>query len=223
MPPAIITFPQALPDSMPVTGLSFYPDPMVEVTPLRSGEIISADLGPTLWRGHWQAEVLDEDALDDIRAFYDSGTSIEAFYGYDKSKEYPKFYKRTGFTGLFVGASPFTGNCTLSSVETNNVQANLTALPHGFVFSKGDYLAFNYGTRRALHRIQAAQTASGAGAVTVEVRPHIRAGWNVDAPTPTTVQLYRPAAKMIVLPGTYSENIAGNGIGSVNFDAIQVL
>jgi hypothetical protein len=216
---AIITFPRAVPDSLTVVGMSFPPAPMIEVTPLRSGRRISKELGPTLWRGHWQSSRMRPDKAGQVRAWYDTLLSLEEFYGYDKLREYPLAYS-TGWGGLMVGASPFSGSGVLTTVAGNNVEMTIGSLPIGFVLSPGDYLAFDYSTSlRALHRCSAGATASGAGSLTVEVRPHVRPGWAVAAP----VMFYRPAARMIILPGTYQEDIAARIFTTISFDAIQSL
>jgi len=216
---ALISFPRAIPDELGLSSLSFPPDPMIEVTPLRSGEQIAVDLGPTLWRGKWQSATLDETKMGIVRAWYDTLLSAQAFYGYDKLREYPLAY-RAGFASLTVGGNPFSGVATLTGVASNNLQPTLGSLPAGFVFSPGDYIAFDYGSsKRALHRVSAAAVADGDGNVTLEVRPAIRPGWNAGA----AVFLRRAAALMIILPGSYSEQIVPPTNGQISFEAIQTL
>lgn len=216
---AVITFPRNLPDELPIVGMSFPPSPMIEVTALRSGRQISQDLGPTLWRARWQSAKMKPDEAGIVRAFYDTVLSLEEFYGYDKLREYPLAYS-TGFTGLLVGGNPFGGTCQLTGVAVNNVEVQLAGLPIGFVLSRGDYLAFDYGTdSRALHRASAAAVADAGGTLTVEVRPHVRVGWTAAA----TVMLHRPAARMKILPDTYSESEEAPYFVTASFEAIQTL
>lgn len=216
-----IAFPRTLPDAFKVVGLSFPPAPMIEVTPLRSGRQISHNLGPTLWRPKYDSADLNPARAGEVRALYDTLLSEREFYGFDHSRAYPLAYRRTHWTGLTVGGSPFTGVADLSAVAGSNVEVTLINLPIGFVLSHGDYIAFDYSTSlRALHRVSAPATANGSGQMTVEVRPPIRPGWSAGA----DVSLYRPAARMIILPGTYSEKVdLVTRLTSISFEAIQSL
>ncbi|MBN8959327.1 MAG: hypothetical protein J0H17_22675 [Rhizobiales bacterium] len=215
-----ISFPRTFPDELGVGGWTFPPLPMAEITPLRSGKQISKDLGPTLWKPTWKSVPLTEAKAGAVRAWYDTLTSIGEFYGYDKLRQYPLAYA-SGWGDLTVSASPFDGSGRLTDVAVNNVEITLDQLPIGFILSPGDYLAFNYlsGAARALHRVSAQATANGSGVMTVEVRPHIRAGWDDNA----EVMLYRPSARMVILPGTYSESIEVPMLTSISFEAIQTL
>lgn len=215
-----ISFPRAIPDNLLVASLSFYPDPMIEVTPLRSGKKISADIGPTLWRGKWQSSQLDDDKYAEVCAWYATLLSAESFYGWDRRREYPRVYPN-GWGALTVGGSPFNGQGQISSLASNLVEITLKTLPAStFILSVGDYLAFDYGTdSRALHKVVAGGMTNESGVVTVEVRPALRTGWAANA----AVYLYRPAAKMIVVPGSWSDQFQGSGFGQVSFEAIQTL
>lgn len=214
-----ITFPREVPDELKIVGMSFPPSPMIEVSPLRSGRQISHDLGPTLWRGRWESARMRPDRAGVVRAWYSTLLSLNEFYGYDKLCQYPLAYAN-GWGGLTVSGNPFSGAAVLSAVASNNVEVSLGSLPVGFVLSPGDYFAFNYSTSlRALHRCVAAATANGSGALTIEVRPHVRPGWQAAA----AVYLYRPAARMIILPGTYNEQAQARVFTTISFEAIQSL
>jgi hypothetical protein len=81
----------------------------------------------------------------------------------------------------------------------------ISALPANYVLSIGDYVAFNYGTRRALHRLVSAATASAGGLTPVfEVTPAIRTG----AAVSTAVTLIRPSCKAVLLPGSVSRGVS---------------
>jgi hypothetical protein len=215
----LITFPRLIPDALPIVGMSFPPKPMIQITPLRSGRVISADLGPTLWSPRYQSDKMTPDEAGEVRAWYDTLLSANEFYGYDKLREYPLAYA-LGWGALAIGGNPFAGTCTLASVAGNNVQVALEDLPEGFRFSPGDYLAFDYSTSlRALHRVSAAAIADNSGQLTVEVRPHVRPGWTVGA----TVLLHRAAARMIILPDTYDEQTEAPWFTTISFTAIQSL
>lgn len=220
-----ISFPRAVPTAFPIVGMSFAPDPMIEVTPLRSGRQVSLDIGPTLWAAKWQLSGMEADQAGEMRAWYDTLLSAEAFYAFDKLREYPLHYTG-GFSGLFVGVNPFTGACELEAVASNAVEIALTLLPGGFILAPGDYLAFDYGAdddTRALHRISAAGVADSGGDMAIEVRPPIRTGWQAPSLN-RTVQLYRAAAKMIIVPKSYSEQTEPSPDRvTISFEAIQTL
>jgi ferric-dicitrate binding protein FerR (iron transport regulator) len=217
---SVIAFPRALPDELPILGMTFKRQPMQEVTPLRSGKQIVKNLGPTLWYARWQSDRMTPDESGPVRAWCDTiEENGEQFYGYDKLREYPLAYA-LGWGGLTVDGQPFSGDGTLSNVALNNVEVSLADLPAGFVLSPGDYLAFDYSTSlRALHRCSAAATANGAGALTVEVRPHVRPGWAADA----VVHLHRAAARMVMLPGTLDDREEAPHFVTTAFEAIQSL
>jgi hypothetical protein len=215
-----ITFPRDMPDELGVVAMAFPPEPMIEVTPLRSGRQISADLGPTLWRARYTSHRMRQDKAGIVRSWYDTLLSLNDFYGYDKLREYPLAYA-TGWGALTVGGNPFSGSGRLVSVAGNNVQINIDQVPNGFALAPGDYIAFDYasGASRALHRVAAAATANNSGQVTLDVRPHIRPGWAVDA----AIMFRRAAARMIILPKSYDERIEARVFTTISFEAIQTL
>ncbi|MPZ41604.1 MAG: hypothetical protein GEU95_26875 [Rhizobiales bacterium] len=219
---ALITFPRAKPDELTIVGLSFILDPVQEVTPTRGGKQIAADLGPTLWTAEMRSGQMEEDDFGIVRAWFDTLSSLEEFYGYDKLREYPVSYGAADFAAMTVGGNPFDGTCSLANVVDNGLTVQLNSLPVGFKLRPGDYLAFEYGTSdelRALHRVSAGGDADGSGELDVEVRPRVRTGWEAAA----TVMLYRPAARMVVMPKSYTETIIPPTFGEVSFRAIQTL
>lgn len=181
-----IAFPRDIPAELKLVGLSFPPSPMIEITPLRSGALIAKDLGPTLWKPSFRSTEMEAADAGVIRAWCASLLSTEPFYGYDKLREYPLAYPLpTGFTGLTVAGDAFSGKCALASVATNKVELGLSALPVGFILSPGDYIAFDYGSSngRALHMVIVGGTADGSGALSIEVRPPLRVGYETEAAT----------------------------------------
>lgn len=216
---APLTFPRTYPDT-PVEGMTLTLRPMQELSPTRGGKQIAADMGPALWTGEWQTSGLTIEEWGILQAWIDTLSSLNDFYGYDIHREYPLAYPN-GFTGLTVGGNPWDGTGDIVTVNANNVEIQLDELPVGFVLSPGDKLSFDYlgGAARALHRVVAGGTASAGGALTVEVRPHVRDGWleNQD------VTFYRAAARMKVLPLSYDEQTEQSFFGRASFRAIQVL
>jgi hypothetical protein len=222
-----IAFPRALPSQLKTVGLAFDPLPMLEVTPLRSGGRIALDLGPTLWQASsWQSSPMEEEDFGELRAWYATLTSVKHFLGYDILRQYPVAYK-DGWGALTVGGNPFDGTGRLTAVSDGGLTAALALLPVGFIASPGDYFAFWYGTDdayRALHMVVAGGVADGSGELSIEVRPEIRTGWEDDSSPPArVVDLYRPTARMAIVPGSWSAPIDNRRLGRVSFDAIQVL
>lgn len=215
-----LTFPRDFPCDMRVVASSFVLAPMVEVTPLRSGLALAAELGPSLWQMQVNSGPLNMADIGVVRGFMDTLSSLNTFNAYDPWRQYPYAYRRSHWDGL----GGFAGLCTLTTVQSNNVEITLAGLPVGFILTVGDYLAFDYGTSRALHRVSVGDTADGAGVADIEVRPEIRAGWGgTNSPPSASVNLYRASAKMMVIPDSYNENIEIPAYGRVSFRAIQTL
>ncbi|MEX2480193.1 MAG: hypothetical protein WD928_04960 [Gammaproteobacteria bacterium] len=214
-----IALPRAFIHDLPIIGLEFTLEPMAELAPTRSGRTIAKNLGPSFWRAQWQSHRMLEDEFGEVRAWHATLLSYEAFYGYDKLREYPLLYKH-GWGDLEVGGLAFDGTAALDAVAANTKEIDLSALPAGFGLRPGDYLAFDYGTdSRALHMVVAGGDADGAGELTVEVRPHVRTGWEAAA----TVDLHRATAKFLILPDTWSAPAEAPHFGRVSFEAIQTL
>ena len=215
-----LTFPLTFPEDLRISTVSFNLVPTVEVTPLRSGAIMAADLGPSLWNADYRSAPLQMDKLGVARAFLDTLSSTQPFYGYDYPRRWPYAYRRSHWTGL----GGFNGTGQMTVVQSNLVEVTITTLPIGFVLTPGDYFHFDYGTRRALHRIVVGGTANGSGVVNLEVRPEIRAGWDSGSPASKTVTFYQPSARMLVVPGSYQESIdMPPAIGRISFRAVQTL
>lgn len=213
-----ITFPRDKPDVLRFVSIRFWLQPMQELGPLRGGGVISKDLGPKLWRMEVSAPPVDETDLGVIRAWFDTLASTEEFYAFDPIRAFPLAY-RAGWGDLTVGGSAFDGTCTLADVASSNKEIDLEDLPSGFEFSPGDYLSFDYSSKRALHRVSAAVTANASGEATIEVRPHVRSGWDADA----TVTLEKPAARMLIVPDSVTDPVDHRRLGRVSFEAVQTL
>ena len=88
---------------------------------------------------------------------------------------------------------------------------------------RGDLLHFDYAsnpTRRALHRMVENATANASGVTgSFGIRPFVRAGTT----TGLAVTLIKPAAKMIVEPGSFDPGTAGRAfVTGMSFRAIEV-
>lgn len=218
-----ITYPRSFPTWF--KGMSqcrFQLEYQQELAPDGNGDQIARDLGPTLWKADYRTDILQPDKMGELEAWLDSlENGGQTFWGYDFRRPYPLAYP-DGFTGMTrADGGSFDGTCTLGTISDSRL-IPLTDLPASFVFSPFDCLAFAYGEDDdsfALHRIMAGVTANGSGAVTVEVRPHVRVGWEAGA----TVNLAKPSCLMRLVPDSYSPDQQARGKGVISFKAAQTL
>ena len=113
-------------------------------------------------------------------------------------------------------------NGVLASVGSDNKSLALTGLKPGQIVAKGDYLSFDYGVNRALHRAEETVTANGSGQSGVfAVQPFLRPGWTVGA----TVNLKAPRGIFKLMPGTdaVTPRMISSKRGIVTFKAVQHL
>lgn len=191
-----------------------------EISRQQSGRTRVKDVGSgPLWRLRAQSYLLKPSEHRYWKArLHSLENGKGSFYGYDLAGCYPILYPNgtwpTG--GSFSGAS-----AQISSLNVDNKRIALKTLPAGYEISVGDYLAFDYGSSRALHQAMEEATADGSGVTAqFEVRPHIRTGAAVDA----LVTVKRAAAVMMLLPGTLAMPADPNtAFGTISFEAIQVL
>lgn len=207
-----MTFPLSVTDFMralPVAEISFDTPEQVEVNQTAGGEIITADLAPMLWQGevrlgtmtHVEASHADV-MLDLLRP------AGRMFYAYDTRRPAPL----ADPSGLILGSTV----PTIGSLIAGNREMTLEDLPSWYVLSRGDYLAFDYGSpsRRALHKVVTLQVQADASGVTpsFEVTPMIRPGATVGA----SVTLVRAACLARLVPNTVSK---GQSIRTITRDA----
>lgn len=213
----LLTYPIDLLEGFPgaaTLGLSY----VQELSPTRGGEQNSADLGPALWELQAQSRELKP---NDLRTWKARLASLEngakTFKGYDRTACYPLAYPRgTWPTGL-----AFDGIGRLNAVNTDNYkEIKLSGLPNGYVLSEGDYISYAYGSARALHQLMATViVVSGGISPYVEVRPAIRPGYTLTV----DVDLIKPHAVMILIPGSVQAPASLNGRGTISFSARQTI
>ncbi|WP_420023356.1 hypothetical protein ACN9JG_01530 [Cereibacter azotoformans] len=174
---------------------------VVEISRTAAGEVLTADLGPRLWRGRITLPYLTHEEAEAVKAklhlVRGGGASLLV---YPPQKPHPA--KDPG-GAIIAGTSP-----TLAAIAANNREIQITGLPAGYVLSPGDFLSFTYGsnpTRRALHQVVTGAVASAGGSTPAfEVVPAIRPG----AATGAAVVLNKPFCKAVVVPGTVNAGIA---------------
>ncbi len=202
-------------NALPVTSVRFVLERGREQSGQANGVIRVKDLRPALWRARIQCAALthreDRQAMALIGDIEDQ---IGTFYVWKPNAPYPY----ADPTGAVLGASAVK----INSVNADNRRLSLKWLPAGYVLTRGDFVAFDYGSApsRALHQVvDATVTANGSG-VTPQffVTPQIRPG----AAANNVVSLALPAAEMRIVPGGYDPNTQGSTT-SVSIDAVQVI
>ncbi|MFE3839626.1 hypothetical protein [Pseudogemmobacter sonorensis] len=182
------------------------------------GEVLSAVIGASLWRGTVTLAAGYHRSISAVQAVLEDLDRAGDPFMVHAMPIWAPAYDPTG--AIIAGASP-----VLQAVAGNNRQISLSGLPAGYTLARGEMLAFAYGsnpTRYALHRVRSLTVvASGAGTTPLfDVVPHIRPGWVTGA----TVTLIRPSCKAVILPDTIrwpsSDPAVSEGIA---FDFIQTL
>lgn len=189
-----------------------------ELSGLGTGAVLSAQLAPPRWTAKVNlAPMLNGEAFQ-VQALIEVLDPMASFYLYAPQQPYPQ----SDPDGSILGAS----TPAVRTVGSDNKSFSLKGLPVGYVISVGDMIAFDYGsnpTRRALHRVMETQVATAGGnTVLFEVRPHLRPGIAIDLP----VTLIKPAAKMLIVPGSFSPgtSIGTSGLkiaSGMAFEAVQ--
>lgn len=204
--------------TMPPTGWQFSLRVSDEVGGERGGQVRVKQLGPDLWSGRFSSNQMPRSLMRQLKAIV-AGLQVQrtTFYAWDPMGQYPK----ADPTGAKISTVP-AATVQINSVNADNQRMSIKGLPSNYVLTMGDYLAFTYGSARALHQVAPPTTtvSSGATGITPEfwVVPRIRPGWSPNL----TVTLKKPACEMLILPGTVAaEETPFNA--SIGFDALQVL
>jgi hypothetical protein len=193
----------------------FLPDVAQETSGQAGGQVRVRDLRSPLWRIRVSAPTIALPNKQDVVALIEAmGISIGTFYAWNPERRYPK----ADPSGTILGVSA----PEIRTVGTNNKSLSLSGLPAGYVLSRGDMLAFDYGSpsSRALHRVVTPTvTADGDGETAeFEIAPHFRQGVEEGL----GVTLVKASAEFCIIPGTYEPDADGL-FGSISFEAIQVV
>ena len=215
-----LTFPLPLAtffDGLPITQGQPDLGEALEYSQTGAGEILTADLGPRLWKADFQIAAKYYAEIEQIKAKLNTlryaGRSLLVHSFPLKAPQYDP-------TGTILGAA----NVTLASVLSNNRDISLNGLPVGYKLTPGDFLSFQYGSnpvRYALHQVVVGGTAGAGGALNgLEVVPHVRPGYAAGA----AVTLIKPVYKAVIVPGSVDAGISGSMItDGVKFSLIQTL
>lgn len=182
-------------DVLPIAELSLVLPETAQVVRTRSGEVLPFELGEPLWEGEVKLGRMTRPEaglpLTLIDVLRQPGRS---FLMCDTTRPAPL----SDPDGVILGAA----TPAIHSLPDDPRELRVAGLPVGYILSAGDLIGWSYGaapTRHALHQIVSPLViADGSGITPVfEVVPHIRTGATVGA----AVQLIRPVAKAIILPG----------------------
>lgn len=214
----VVTFPLSVAGffaTLPVKSIRFDAPVQVEASQTGRGEFYTAEIGQQLWVGRvslGQMTTLETSNIQTLLNLLEPPG--RSFYAYDTRRPAPL----SDPLGTILGASV----PTIQSLPSGNREMALQALPAGYVLTRGDYIAFDYGGVRALHRVVAATAvASGVGVTPVfEVLPFLQPGVTVG----TAVTLIKAACKAVMIPGSvdYGTTFHGHTEGSA-FDFQQTL
>ncbi len=191
---AALTFPLSLAqflDLLPIERARVWLDEPVGYERNRLGEVLPFSLGDRLWTGEIElGRMIDEDLPGLIASRIDLLRQPGGRWLWsDPARPAP----RLDPTGATLGAA----TVTVASLPTDPREIGLAGLPAGYVLSAGDWVGWSYSGRRALHQVvNTTATADGAGAVTVELIPPVRAGVTIG----TVVDLKTARCRAVFLP-----------------------
>jgi len=214
----MLTFPLAttqLDDLIPVGPVKWRLKENQELSGVGSGQILAAELAPSLWEADVSSAEYPHDRIDQLQARIEAlDGSIRAFYLTDPKRRYPQYDPDGSIFGSAVAV--------INSIDASNRAISISGLPASYVLTVGDFFAFDYGTpaRRAFHRVVETVAANGSGVTGLfEVRPHIRTG----ATAGLSVSLISPSLKCIIKPNTLDSGRVSPVLSQLSFSAVQRL
>lgn len=215
------TFPLEFDDFLgllPISGFSMTCPDQSETSQTGGGEILTNEVGPRLWRGKVDVAPRTRAEAIQIETLLDTASGVgRGFMATDITHQGP--------TSDPDGAALDGYSPVIDSLHGDNLRLRISGLPAGYVLTRGDCLAFEYGsspTRFALHRIASLSKAADETGLTtwIEVSNSIRTGVAVAAP----VTLFRPSCKALIVPGSISAGTTRrNRTDGVSFNFMQTL
>lgn len=238
---AALTFPLFFQQFMALIGLEegmFSLSRNDQLSGIGNGQPLNAEIASPLWRFEGTTIVIPNDEAEAIAAVFEM---LEApgrdFYVANPRKRGPLLDTSGDILGGgggpslwldftsdigFVGSSD--GVPVVAALASNNRELAIGGLPPGYVLSRGDMIAWDYGPvgqkRRAFHRLAGTVTASSGGLTPlVELSTFIRPGASVGDP----VHLAPATMRAKLTPGSYKPQQAGPLHQRFTFSAIQKL
>ncbi len=182
-------------DILPIAEMSLVLPETAQVARTRGGEVLPFELGEPLWEGEVKLGRMTRPESGRPLALIDVLRQPgRSFLVCDTTRTGPL----SDPAGVILGAA----TPVIHELPEDPRELRLSGLPAGYILSAGDWIGWSHGaapTRYALHRIVDAEVVAAGTGITpaFEVVPHIRPGVTVGA----AVQLIRPVAKAIILPG----------------------
>ncbi|WP_439137548.1 hypothetical protein [Roseicyclus sp.] len=197
-------------DMLPVQDVQFQLARKAQVTGLRGGEMLSAEIAPALWEGRVSLAPMRARTAAEAQALI---AALEVpgrkFHAFKKNQIGPAV---DPLGTAIASASPVIAELH----GTDPARLRLSGLPADFTITPGDFLAFDYnpgsGARRALHQVAQGRTADASGETTqfITVVPQIRTGALMGA----AVSMSRAHCVAVMLPGSVSYGSTRNNVTS---------
>lgn len=189
-------------DAVPIKRITFSLADDAAMSRTRGGDVIRHRRGARLWGGEFEIDIDHHDVQAGADALLARLQEPDAsFLLYDLRKPYPV----SDPTGSIAGST-----VRISGLSSDGWRVAIKGLPAGYVLTRGDAIAFTYGTnpvRRAYHRLVAGGVADAQGNIGgagLEVVPAIRPGAQVEA----VLTLARPTLKARLLEADYGSGKA---------------
>lgn len=182
-----------------------------------AGEVITADLGPRLWKMDVSIRLGYYAEIEQIKAKLNvlrrAGSSLLVH-------SMPLIAPQYDPTGSILGANVIR----MTAVAPNNREITLSGFPPGYELTVGDFLSYTYGSnpvRYAMHQIAQTKQANNDGVISnIEVTEFIRPGWAANV----QVKLIKPVFKAVVVPGSTNPGKSGQRItDGLSFSVVQTL
>lgn len=193
-----LTFPLTMPSLGAETSL-FEIARVDYQSPETGGRLGGITAGFPLWRLTLALGPMAQAEGDAWRAFVAALRGAQrTFLARDLLRPYPAAY-RAGFAGLSrAGGGAFDGTATSWSVSGTADALTLNGLPAGLTLAVGDLVSFSWSpSRRALVRVIAPATASGAGVAVAVIEPALPSL----VPSGAVATLAQPDVVMRLIPG----------------------
>lgn len=215
-----LVFPLPLPefwDQLLIAALSFGPVVQAEASGVASGQILTREVAPALWRGTVTlGRLTPHEAADMLPLIELAQRPGASFMACDLTRDYPALDP----TGNVLGAA----TVTVAAISANRREVTLDGLPPNYPLSRGDLIGISWGTgpvRYGLHRIVVPASADATG----------QTGWNEVTPAvPAGVvpgdaaTLARPAVKAVIVPGSVQAGTRRSGtVEGVSFSFVQTM
>ena len=176
-----------------------------------AGDLIAVDFGRQVWMAEFTSLPQTHENCVEIEAYLNSlGGATELILVRDTRRENPVTYPDGVFNDTGV----------IASLGGDGKSLSLSGLDANFMLKRGDYFHYLFNSRRYLHQVVEAITASGAGVTgPFEITPHYIAGVTVS----TAVVFKKPNMQLRLTPGSVSFSDTGRLIGTVSFAGVQRL